>query len=262
MSLDVLIDRSKGDVTSAIYEFAARRGLAATSPWYLDGIRLEDTRVAPPAPAQGSTFWGSISAAFSPSPATPVVSIEFGRKRKMTRVVMSLGSHSGSIALAQTLRTYLLDDRAYTVQTPLTCSRCSAQINHFIARFCGRCGLPLGNSMTPVHSPHVPMALPPAQTPREWARLPDIPPPAALPAASPEPTVFVEREVVVTPEASKEPPEVEEAPAVAEPTGTPETAEAAETASPETPAEAPPEPDEPAPRRERPKRAEPAAEAD
>ncbi len=153
MSLDLTIDRSKDDVTSAIYEYAARRGLSATTPWYLDGIRIEDARAQADEkpPGNGSTFWGSFSAMFSSAPAGPVVSIEMSKRKKKTRVVMSLGDHPGSVALAQSLRTYLQDNRAYDVQTPLTCSRCAAQIIHFIARFCGRCGQPLG-TFVPVDS--------------------------------------------------------------------------------------------------------------
>ena len=145
MSLDLTIDRSKDDVTSAIYEYAARRGLAATTPWYLDGIRIEDTRagsIPEPGPDDDEGFWAQLAGFFTPAEPGPVVSIEMSRRKKKTRVVMSLGAHSGSVALAQSLRTYLQDTRAYDVQTPLTCSRCAAQITHFIARFCGRCGLP------------------------------------------------------------------------------------------------------------------------
>lgn len=169
MSLDLTIDRSKDDVTSAIYEYAARRGLSATTPWYLDGIRIEDTRAQADAqpPENGSTFWGSLSALFSsPSPG-PVVSIEMSRRKKKTRVVMNLGSHSGSVALAQSLRTYLQDNRAYDVQTPLTCARCAAQIIHFIARYCGRCGQPLGTFVPADSIPQAaPAFLPPLPEPR------------------------------------------------------------------------------------------------
>lgn len=165
MSLDLTIDRSKDDVTSAIYEFAARRGLAATTPWYLDGIRIEDARTGAteaPQKAEGSTFWGSLAGFFTPPAPGPVVSIEMSRRKKKTRVVMSLGAHPGSVALAQAIRTYLQDDRAYDVQTPLTCSRCAAQIMHFIARFCGRCGQPLGTILPADALPQRPMAqLPP-----------------------------------------------------------------------------------------------------
>jgi len=170
MSLDLTIDRSKDDVTSAIYEFAARRGLAATTPWYLDGIRIEDARpgaAEAPSPVKGSTFWGSLAGFFTPPAPGPVVSIEMSRRKKKTRVVMSLGAHPGSVALAQAIRTYLQDDRAFDVNTPLTCSRCAAQILHFIARFCGRCGQPLGTVLPPDSLPQRPMAqLPPSSDSR------------------------------------------------------------------------------------------------
>lgn len=162
MSLDLTIDRSKDDVTSAIYEYAARRGLSATTPWYLDGIRIEDTRARaePPPPVDNGGFWSQIAGFFTPSEPGPVVSIEMSRRKKKTRVVITLGNHSGSVALAQSLRTYLQDNRAYDVQTPLTCARCSAQIIHFIARYCGRCGQPLG-TFVPADSLPRPAALPP-----------------------------------------------------------------------------------------------------
>src|SRR6185503_17475784 len=80
MSLDLTIDRSKDEVTSAIYEYAARRGLAATTPWYLDGIRIEDTRAAgqPPAPSDDGGIWTQITGFFRPPMPGPVVSIELG----------------------------------------------------------------------------------------------------------------------------------------------------------------------------------------
>jgi len=260
MSLDVTIDRSKEDVTSAIYEFAARRGLAATTPWYLDGIRIEDTRAAaaetPPTPAGG--FWGSLTGFFTPPAPGPVISIELSRRKKKTRVVMALGAHRDSVSLAQALRTYLQDDRAYDVQTPLTCSRCSAQIVHFIARFCGRCGLPLGGSVPEI-------ALPPAigeraPLPQSWepALLPQRVAPVALPLPSRQPAVSVEREVIVTREASAEvsPPEPSQ-PAAEEPGSGAED----ELKSGEAPIAAPKQAD-PEPKRERTPLAEPATEVD
>lgn len=201
MSLDLTIDRSKDEVTSAIYEYAARRGLSATTPWYLDGIRIEDTRAGADEkpPQNGSTFWGSLSGMFASTPGGPVVSIELSRRRKKTRVVMSLGEHSGSVALAQSIRTYLQDDRAYDVQTPLTCSRCAAQIVHFIARYCGRCGQPLG-TFVPVDSlPQTPAPplppLPEPHTPAWEMRRESSSERERVASVSPEPMQSPDREV-------------------------------------------------------------------
>lgn len=253
MSLDLTIDRSKDDVTSAIYEYAARRGLTATTPWYLDGIRIEDARAkdnSSEGQEKGGSVWGQITDFFTPPAAGPVVSIELSRRKKKTRVVMSLGAHAGSVALAQSLRTYLQDNRAYDVQTPLTCSRCAAQIIHFIARYCGRCGQPLG-TFVPVDSlPQRAEPLPPLPDTRvaawierrevssEQVRSANAQPSGSFDREVVSPRVVVERDAPVAIE-----PAVEARPPAAEPA-------------------APPVQQPSEPRRQRLAESEPAAEVD
>ena len=258
MSLDLTIDRSKEDVTSAIYEFAARRGLSATTPWYLDGIRIEDTRAAADAVSaqpEAGGVWAQITGFLTPPAPGPVVSIELSRRKKQTRVVMSLGAHRDSVALGQALRTYLQDTRAYDVHTPLTCSRCSAQIVHFIARYCGRCGLPLGSAMPPIAMPQAQATLPPLPDARWTVQTPE----RATPVAAREPAVSIEREeIVIRQQAAEVVPPQRTPPVVEAPSS---VVAADEAASKETPAASPTR-ELPEPKRERAALAEPATEAD
>ena len=151
MSLEVNIDRPKSDVRTAIQDFAARRGLRVANPWYLDGVRLEGHWDRASNPLAGPT--GDVSQPtwwvrwLGSAPEPPAVNIEIKRRWvKGTRLNMRFGKHPDSANLAYALRVYLMDERAYGVHAPIICIRCSAQVPHFLANFCGRCGQPLGSS--------------------------------------------------------------------------------------------------------------------
>src|ERR1043166_762452 len=46
-SLGVEVRHAKGEVREAIMQFAARRGLRASTPWWLEGVRIENPGRAP-----------------------------------------------------------------------------------------------------------------------------------------------------------------------------------------------------------------------
>jgi ribosomal protein S27AE len=145
VSLEVSVNRSKGDVRDAIMQFAARKGFRATNPWYIEGIRIEDMRrVGENMPkVRPKGYWAAVVYWLTAPEPGPRVDIELKRRRGRTIAVLKLGAHNDSVHLAYALRSYLSDERAFELTLPPICPRCSASVTNFMATYCGRCGLRL-----------------------------------------------------------------------------------------------------------------------
>jgi len=231
VSLEVNIDRPKSDVRTAIQDFAARRGLRVANPWYLDGVRLEghwdrasNLLTGPSGDASQATWWARW---LGSAPEPPAINIEIKRRWvKGTRLNMRFGKHPDSANLAYALRVYLMDDRAYGVHAPIICIRCSAQVPHFLANYCGRCGQPLGSSNVSI--PVLPETRP-LPAPRERI-LPSLAPARVEPA--PLPAVRIER-TPVEPRAESAVPLVADPPTRVVEAVAPESTQAAAPSAPE-----------------------------
>ena len=158
MAIELTIDHSKSDAQEAITQFAARRRYQLSHPWYLDGLRIEDTSRAgeniPPKSESGHGFWAGLASLFHVPAPGPRVDIELKRRKGRTVVSLSLGGHHESVHLAYALRAYLSDDRAFTCECPPLCPACSALVRNVTANYCCQCGHLLAAR------PPIPMTMP------------------------------------------------------------------------------------------------------
>lgn len=149
MALEIALDRSKDHVRRAIMQFAARQGCRVTTPWYLDGFRIEQNGAPAPAEADtiGGTARGILNAAgrlLTDKPKGRVyVDVELSRRRGQTIVLMKFGENATSASIGHALNAYLLDDAAFVTKAPPVCPKCMTPVSNVRASFCGRCGAAL-----------------------------------------------------------------------------------------------------------------------
>ncbi len=149
MALEIAIDRSKDHVRRAIMQFAARRGCRVTTPWYLDGLRIEQNgaQTAPDAATSEGAPTSILDAAgrfFTDKPKDRTyVDVELSRKRGQTIVSMKFGESPASATIGHALNVFLLDEEAFATKAPPVCPKCLTPVPNVRASFCGRCGAAL-----------------------------------------------------------------------------------------------------------------------
>lgn len=149
MALEIALDRGKDHVRRAIMQFAARQGCRVTTPWYLDGFRIEQngTPALAEADTVGGTARGILNAAgrlFTDKPKGRVyVDVELSRRRGQTIVAMKFGENPLAASIGHALNAYLLDDAVFVTNAPPVCPKCMTPVSNVRASFCGRCGAAL-----------------------------------------------------------------------------------------------------------------------
>lgn len=152
MALEFAIERPKDAIRRATLQFAARRGLRVSEPWYLDGLRLEmgDGSERPGEAEDVDMLSGMLNAATSFLLEKPrnraYVDIELSRKRGQTIVLVKFGEHPQSAVIASALQAFLHDDAVFSARIPVVCSNCTTPVVNIRANYCGRCGMAFSGS--------------------------------------------------------------------------------------------------------------------